>query len=327
MMKKIYLILYLFINISIAKAENEYQTAFTINDAERSPPLNPMFLFNQIKIKAESEADFYNDLYDEKKSIIYDPWQSVNRKIFEFNNKIDQLFMIKIIEGYYSTTPVFLGVVDNFYHHWNNTPLHFLYSIAQLDIESMFIIGWRFILNTAFGYAGIYDFAGELGLRKPQKSIDQTLVYYGIPRGPYIVMPIWGPSTLTNSLEFPLIIAMNLYNPYTGGIGLPLGVSLMYSWLGNTAFAYGINFSTLLFPSRYLYLRAYALLISNGTKEDLINKYDVYKSTYMSITDFSIEKENEDMLKGRFKKEKPLALSHHNRIDISAMENEFSNNG
>jgi ABC-type transporter lipoprotein component MlaA len=324
MIKIIYLMVFLLPSIvKNANANDEYRLAFVIKDDELSPSLNLMSIFNKSNKNEHQESNYYTDLYNEKKAIIYDPWKSVNRKIFNFNDKIDNLFMLKIIEGYYITTPLFLGIVDNIYHHWNNTPLHLLYSAFQLDIESMLIISWRFVLNTALGYAGVYDFAGEMGLRKPEKSIDQALVYYGIPRGPYIVAPFFGPSTITNSLEFPLIIGMNLYNPYTGGLGLPIGISLMYSWLGNTAFAYGLNWTSLLLPQRFLYLRAYALLISKGSNDDSINKYEIYKSTYMNITDFAIKRENDDMLKGRFKKEKPLPLSHHNRIDLWSMENEF----
>ncbi len=324
-MKIAYIFICLLSFIYNAKSDDSaYRSSFVIKEEDRSMPINLMFFID--KIKTPSVADdtsFYDSLYSETKVEVYDPWNRINRKIFDFNKKLDDLFIINIVKGYSFTTPFFLGLVDNFYTHWNSTPLLFMYSVLQLDVEGAFVVGWRFIMNTFLGYGGFYDIAGEFGLRKPLKNIDQTLVYYKIPRGPYFVAPILGPTTITNTIELPIIIAMNLYNPYTGGLGLPIGVSLMYSWLGNNMFSFGINFSSLLLPSKYLYLRSYALIFNKDGESDNSDKYDFYKNTYMSITNFSIEKENNDLLKGRFKKEKPIPLSHHSRIDLSFYENEF----
>ncbi len=125
-----------------------------------------------------------------------DPFEPVNRAIFEFNYVVDGLLLNPLIHIYRGITPSFIqerihDVLTNLV-----TPVYFLNDLLQLEFEEAGVHFTRFWLNTVFGVLGLFDVAGEMGLQSKENNLYQTLGRWGIAPGPYIVIPILGPSDL-----------------------------------------------------------------------------------------------------------------------------------
>ena len=133
-----------------------------------------------------------------------DPWENWNRKVFDFNEKLDAN-VIKPVATVYSNVvprPVRRGI-DNFFGNaqdaWSAVN-NVLQGKVQLGLQDMV----RFGTNTIFGLAGVLDVASEMGLERHNEDFGQTLGAWGLKSGPYIVWPLLGPSTVRESIALPL---------------------------------------------------------------------------------------------------------------------------
>lgn len=123
--------------------------------------------------------------------------EPVNRQLFAFNEVVDDAILEPLAQGYrYTTTPGIREAVSNFFTNVSE-PVTFFSSILQGDFEGAMTAFWRFTLNSTFGFAGLHDFAGIYG-NLPHRGEDfgQALASWGVPSGPYLVLPILGPSNL-----------------------------------------------------------------------------------------------------------------------------------
>lgn len=133
-----------------------------------------------------------------------DPWQSWNRKVFQFNEDLDNAVLKPVATAYSNVVPqpVRRGV-DNFFGNaldaWS-TVNNFLQGKVQLGFEGIMRVG----TNTIFGVLGIVDVATELGLERHAEDFGQTLGVWGFGAGAYVVWPLLGPSSVRDSLALPL---------------------------------------------------------------------------------------------------------------------------
>ncbi len=124
-----------------------------------------------------------------------DPLESMNRGVFAFNKLVDQNIIGPVAKGYRYITPDPLRErIGNFSDNLRE-PVSMLNAFLQGDMEQGLTSFWRFVINTTVGFAGINDVASEAGLKERREDFGQTLGYYGIGNGPYIVLPILGPSS------------------------------------------------------------------------------------------------------------------------------------
>jgi len=143
-----------------------------------------------------------------------DPLEEINRPIFEFNQTLDQNLIEPIAISYRDETPESVKEgISNFFSNLGDVST-LANQILQLKVEDGFVTLSRFIINTTIGLAGIFDPASELGLTKKDEDFGQTLGVWGIPEGPYFVIPILGPSTLrdTAGLYVDMTSDVNLIN-------------------------------------------------------------------------------------------------------------------
>lgn len=134
-----------------------------------------------------------------------DPWEKINRPIFEFNDKVDAWVLKPVAQGYQFVTPdpVEHGV-SNFFANLAEVPSAF-YNMLQWKWSKVGNNTGRFLLNSTIGLAGLIDVAKYTGLeRKEAESFGQTLSYWGLGPGPYIVIPFYGPSTVTDIVGKPV---------------------------------------------------------------------------------------------------------------------------
>lgn len=130
---------------------------------------------------------------------IYDPWEPFNRRMYYFNAKADRYFLIPIVKGYKWITPdpVEDGV-SNFFSNLGEVKT-FTNSVLQGKTKKALITLNRFAINSTFGLLGIFDVAKKLGLKKQKEDFGLTLAKYGVRSGPYLVLPIFGPSSLRDA--------------------------------------------------------------------------------------------------------------------------------
>jgi phospholipid-binding lipoprotein MlaA len=128
-----------------------------------------------------------------------DPWEGLNRKTFAFNDALDRAVMKPIAQGYQKATPAFAQEgVNNFYGNLEDIGTS-LNNILQGKIKRGASDAGRFVVNTVFGVFGLWDLATPMGLEKHEEDFGQTLGWWGVPPGPYFVIPLLGPSTVRDA--------------------------------------------------------------------------------------------------------------------------------
>ncbi len=133
---------------------------------------------------------------------VNDPFEQTNRQIFDFNNSLDEYFFTPVAKGW-RKLPDFpknnlANLAETAY-----TPVNLTNAILQFDKESISLILRRFVINLTFGFGGMYDIAGskEFGnVKKRYEDFGQTLARYGMNEGPYLMLPIFGPSNIRDAI-------------------------------------------------------------------------------------------------------------------------------
>lgn len=130
---------------------------------------------------------------------VYDPLESWNRRVYHFNYRFDEWVFLPVVDGYRYITPGFLrSGVSNFFNNLGDVP-NLLNSLLQFKGQRSMETTGRLLLNTTIGIAGLWDPATMMGLPRQSEDFGQTLGFYGLPGGPYIVLPILGPSNLRDT--------------------------------------------------------------------------------------------------------------------------------
>jgi len=129
-----------------------------------------------------------------------DPLEGLNRAIYRFNREADRLVLKPVAEGYAKITPA--PVRQSVGHFFSNLGelLVFGNDLLQLKLPEAGTDAGRFLLNTTVGFFGFFDPATEYGLAKRNEDLGQTLGYWGVGPGPYLMLPLLGPSTLRDGV-------------------------------------------------------------------------------------------------------------------------------
>jgi len=124
-----------------------------------------------------------------------DPWEGFNRKSFAFNEKLDEVVLKPVATGYQKIVPGFAREgVSNFFDNLEDIGTTLNNFLQGKPKEGASDLG-RFVVNTVFGVFGLWDVATPLGLDKHEEDFGQTLGWWGVPSGPYVVIPLLGPSS------------------------------------------------------------------------------------------------------------------------------------
>ena len=125
-----------------------------------------------------------------------DPWQGFNRRIYKFNDVVDRATLKPVAQGYRKITPQWMRTgVNNFFNNLK-LPWTMVNDLLQGKPREMAQNTCRLMLNTTVGLGGFIDVAGRLDLNKQDEDFGQTLAVWGVPSGPYLVLPFLGPSTV-----------------------------------------------------------------------------------------------------------------------------------
>ena len=170
------------------------------NQANAKTVLKKTHFAPQNVLEADDEVDYS------------DPIEPVNRAIFEFNSAVDYVLLRPAAKVYTGAVPQWgRQRVTNFLYNVSE-PVTVVNSAFQGDAENAFTSVWRFIINSTFGLLGTFDAATEVGLKARKEDFGQTLAVWGAGEGPYIVLPILGPSSLRDTAGMGVDYAVNPTN-------------------------------------------------------------------------------------------------------------------
>ena len=199
------------------------------------PPVEPAIVSTSPRVKSDpepsrvsqhevagvesAEASHRNESYDpfalsdelatEEDS---DPWESFNMVMFEFNRRVDRYVLKPVAQGYDFIVPDRVQVgVSNFFYNLRFPP-RFLNNVFQGKIKGAGVEMGRFLVNSTLGLAGFFDIAEHMDLQTPEEDAGQTLGFYGVTPGPYLVLPFLPPLNLRDGFGFVADIALNPIN-------------------------------------------------------------------------------------------------------------------
>ena len=124
-----------------------------------------------------------------------DPWENYNRNMYRFNKTVDRAVLRPVAETYQAVVPEPARIgVANFYSNIEDVS-NTVNNILQGKVDAGLADLGRFLLNSTLGMAGLVDIATAVGIEKSSEDFGQTLGVWGVPSGPYFVIPFLGPST------------------------------------------------------------------------------------------------------------------------------------
>ncbi|MDH4082496.1 MAG: VacJ family lipoprotein [Nitrospira sp.] len=139
----------------------------------------------------------------------YDPWEPLNTKVFEFNRQLDRWLLKPAAKGYNFIVPNIVQVgISNFFYNIRVTP-RFMNNLFQGKFKGAGIEAGRFLINTTAGVGGFFDVAQHFHLTTPEEDTGQTLGFYGVKPGPYIMVPFLGPYTARDLVGYVGDFALN----------------------------------------------------------------------------------------------------------------------
>lgn len=198
-----------------------------------------------------------------------DPFENWNREMQTFNDKLDDYMMKPVAKGYRWLTPTFLDRgITNFFSNINDIGVA-LNDLLQFKVAQGGKDGARFIVNSTAGIGGLIDVANMIDLPKHSEDFDQTLGVWGLPTGPYLVLPFFGPSS-------------------PRGIGGLIGDAAMnpVSYLDSGVISSG------LFGVNAIDLRADNLSSERIASEAAVDRYAFFKSAYFQQREYLIHDGN-----------------------------------
>jgi phospholipid-binding lipoprotein MlaA len=158
-----------------------------------------------------------------------DPYENINRKVFAFNDKVDNYVAEPIANAYKWVTPQFMQTgVSNFFTNLKNINV-VLNDLMQAKFQQSAADTGRFLINTTAGVGGLFDVAQHAGLEQNDEDFEQTLAVWGVPQGSYLVIPFLGPSTARG---IPGSVFDTAANPATY-VGLPVQLVSMLNSRAN----------------------------------------------------------------------------------------------
>jgi len=137
----------------------------------------------------------------------HDPWEAMNRGLYSFNQGLDKISFRPLAKGYVKVIPAPVRrSVTNFSRNLS-TPGSVINNFLQgKPADGIQELG-RFVVNSTFGIGGLFDVASLDGLEPNQEDFGQTAAVWGIPPGPFVMLPFFGPRTLRDAVTLPLDIA------------------------------------------------------------------------------------------------------------------------
>lgn len=168
------------------------------------------------------EDPFYLD-EEAKDEEVNDPFEGFNRGIFAFNDGLERWVLNPVARGWDFVMPNFAQrAVRNLFDNLQ-FPIHFFNNLLQAKPVRAGTDIARFVMNSTVGIAGLMDPASAVGLAKSEEDFGQTFGYWGIPAGPFVMLPIFGPRNARDTVGLiadSAALAVGFFIPFWGSIAI-----------------------------------------------------------------------------------------------------------
>ena len=189
----------------------------------------------------------------------YDPWGRLNRFTYRFNARFDEALFLPVANGYRRVPSPLRSGVHNFFGNLGELDSIVNYTLQGRLGRTVRSVG-RFVINSTIGIGGLLEIAAKLNLPKAPTGFGTTLAKWGMHPGPYLVIPLYGPSTLREGIglaaDYGTSYYINLANLYRGAQSWGLGVANAVDERANIDFRYYSTGSPFEYETiRFLYVR------------------------------------------------------------------------
>ena len=159
----------------------------------------PSYSYTEMYVYDNQDNPHLDSSVDTPEAFIADPLEPVNRHIFNINSIIDSGLVSPVVETYLAVTPKPVRTnIGNFVTNMGE-PINFINLMLQGNFAQARVTFGRFITNTTLGFIGFIDVASKCNMPYKGEDFGQTLAHYGVSSGPYIVVPLFGPSSTRDS--------------------------------------------------------------------------------------------------------------------------------
>lgn len=146
-----------------------------------------------------------SDLPEDQQSFpieVHDPWEGFNRGVYKFNAAFDTYVFLPVIDAYETVTPEFVRTgISNFFTNIGEITT-FANEVLQFRFEEAGMTVFRFVANSTVGFLGFFDVTSHEGISRTKEDFGQTLGVWGAGEGPFLVLPILGPSNVRDAAGF-----------------------------------------------------------------------------------------------------------------------------
>lgn len=140
-----------------------------------------------------------------------DPFEGFNRGVYSFNKSMDNVLFDPLGKFYQTITPDFVDRgVTNFFSNLNDIAVA-VNSLLQLKVDQALSVATRFVFNSTIGIAGFFDVGTAVDLPRYDEDFGQTLAFWGVGPGPFVMVPLFGPTTIRDATGF--IVDRGVLNP------------------------------------------------------------------------------------------------------------------
>lgn len=187
-----------------------------------------------------------------------DPLEGYNRSMYQFNQAVDRAVMTPAAKTYTNIVPQPARTgVSNFFANLGDV-WSFVNNVLQAKPEPALSSMWRVLINTTVGLGGVLDPATEMRLTRYREDFGQTLGYWGVPAGPYLVLPLLGPSSLRDTAALPV------------------------DWYGHPiSFVDNVRLRNVLTPMRFVDTRASLLGVTNLMQQAALDPYAFERDAFL----------------------------------------------
>jgi phospholipid-binding lipoprotein MlaA len=205
----------------------------------------------------------------------YDPWERLNRFTYRFNARFDEGVFLPVSNLYRRVPGPLRAGVHNFFENLSEVD-----SVVNYTLQWRLALGLRgigrFVINSTIGIGGLIDVAAKLKLPAAPTGLSTTLAKWGMHPGPYLVIPLLGPSTLRDGLgfigDYGILYGIDLGNLYRGNVSWGLGTLNAIDQRSNVSFRYYATGSPFEYENiRFLYVRK-RLIEDQGVRAKEISK-------------------------------------------------------
>jgi phospholipid-binding lipoprotein MlaA len=196
---------------------------------------------------------------DAPSMVTYDPWERINRFTYRFNARFDEAIFLPVANTYRRIPSPLRSGVHNFFGNLSEVDSVINYTLQWRLKSGVRSLG-RFVINSTLGIGGLFDVATKLQLPGTPTGLSTTLAKWGMHPGPYLVIPLLGPSTLRDGLgflgDYATSYGVDVAKLYRGDVSWGLGVVNAVDQRSNVNFRYYATGSPFEYENiRFLYVR------------------------------------------------------------------------